>query len=113
MWGLVPCSSHSISHLWQPLHYPPIVCPPVAHTPQVVSFVDFVVSESCHTYSECNLFQSFLSAGKPVYNVEYSDSYSKANFLATVCPASKVQGISSILKQVDLYAQPRTGCPPL
>ena len=85
----------------------------MAHTPQVVSSADFVISESCHTYNQCNLNPSFLSAGKAEYNVEYTDSYSKATFLATECIASKVQGISSILKQVDLYAQPRTGCPPL
>ena len=57
-----------------------------------VSQFDFAVNEQCWQYSECDTYRPFISAGKPVYNIEYS-FYSDAAFLGKVRPPG---GMSSL-----------------
>ncbi|KAF2751548.1 glycoside hydrolase family 114 protein [Sporormia fimetaria CBS 119925] len=39
--------------------------------PDVLDFVDFSVNEECVEYAECETFQAFIKAGKPVFHIEY------------------------------------------
>jgi hypothetical protein len=40
-------------------------------TPQLQSYFDGALSEQCNQYKECEDFQPYLAAGKPVLNAEY------------------------------------------
>ncbi|KAF2669987.1 hypothetical protein BT63DRAFT_432522 [Microthyrium microscopicum] len=44
--------------------------------PQVTDHVDFAVNESCVQFNECELYDSFVGGGKPVFHIEYSSSTS-------------------------------------
>ncbi|EAL19698.1 hypothetical protein CNBG3260 [Cryptococcus deneoformans B-3501A] len=46
---------------------------------EIVEAFDFVVIESCHEYEECDIYDSFLAAGKPEIQIEYGD--------ITTCPS--------------------------
>ncbi len=46
---------------------------------------DFAVSESCFAEGWCGLWQPFLSAGKPVVAIEYTDEMGEDVFFQTVC----------------------------
>lgn len=79
--------------------------------PAVVPFVDFSVNEQCVQYNECESFQQFISAGKPVFHIEYpneeehSDSGVGAKLLDELCEKggrTKTSGFSTVLKKMNL-----------
>jgi len=41
--------------------------------PDLVTYFDYAINEQCNQYKECNLYDSWLDSGKPVYNIEYKD----------------------------------------
>jgi hypothetical protein len=43
--------------------------------PALVRNFDFSTNEQCHQYNECNLLAPFIKAGKPVFNIEYKQTY--------------------------------------
>lgn len=57
---------------------------------QVSGAVDWAVNEQCHQYAECSAYRSFIAAGKPVFNVEYSGS------LSTLCSKARTLKLSTI-----------------
>lgn len=59
---------------------------------------DFAVNEQCAEFRECERLKVFVTAGKPVFHVEYE--------LATTqfCPTTKALGLSSMRKHLDLDA---------
>ena len=63
----------------------------------LVSYYDFAVNEQCFQYSECDLLTPFISAQKPVYEIEYSTSTS-------ICGAANAAGFDTLLKNLDLGA---------
>ncbi|KAF4556679.1 Hypothetical protein D9617_1g085580 [Elsinoe fawcettii] len=80
---------------------------------QVLPNVHFSVNEQCHQYNECQTFQQFIKAGKPVFNIEYPDDIEGSNKMAVaeasddkkkMCnsPDTKSQGFSTVLKNMDL-----------
>ncbi|MGI5184978.1 endo alpha-1,4 polygalactosaminidase [Dactylosporangium sp. CA-152071] len=56
---------------------------------------DFAVNESCLQWKECALLTPFITAGKPVFHVEYK---------ASLCPTTAGLRFSSIRKNVRLDA---------
>jgi hypothetical protein len=64
---------------------------------------DGAVVESCFQFHECSLEQPFVTAGKPVYDIEYSVAPSR------FCPEARRRGFSAIFKRVSLFAY-RRGC---
>jgi hypothetical protein len=70
----------------------------------LVGYFDFAVNEQCNQYNECGALTPFISAGKPVFNVEYSGNP------ASYCPGLRALRISSIKKTLDLGATPRQAC---
>lgn len=73
---------------------------------QVVDLVDafdFAVVEECLSYGECDRYGPFVTAGKPVFLVEYELDIDE------VCEAARARGFSAITKDIDLDA-PRQGC---
>ncbi|MCP2328060.1 hypothetical protein HDA40_006567 [Hamadaea flava] len=65
---------------------------------------DFAVNEECAQYAECARLSVFVTAGKPVFHVEYD--LSPAQF----CPATRKLRFASMRKHLDLDAW-RSVCP--
>lgn len=63
---------------------------------QVAGSVDWAVNEQCHEYSECTAYRSFISSGKPVFNVEYKGT------LSTLCSKAKPLKLSTIKAPLSL-----------
>jgi hypothetical protein len=76
---------------------------------QLVGDFDFAVNEQCFANSnECGLLQPFLSAGKAVVQIEYSDQ--DGTTAAQFCPAANTAKRSAMLMTIDLPATPWTPC---
>jgi len=76
-------------------------------TPDLVGHMDFAVTESCYQDRWCDEMSTYIRAGKPVFDAEYTDrpiDFSKA------CEAARQQKIAMILKDRDLTA-PVFWCP--
>lgn len=71
---------------------------------QVVGMMQWEVNEQCVQYSECDAFQPFIEAGKPVFHVEYPSSAPSisATTKAKYCNDTTAVGFSSILKNLNL-----------
>ena len=61
-----------------------------------LSFLDWSVNEQCVQYTECDTFSPFISAGKPVFHIEYLDQSSDVQ---KDCYGPDTTGFSTILKQ--------------
>jgi hypothetical protein len=63
--------------------------------------VEFHVNEQCVQYGECDKFQPFIDAGKPVFHIEYPDDAPNvaADVKAKDCG---VTGFSSVMKKITL-----------
>jgi hypothetical protein len=61
------------------------------------------VNEQCVEYNECQLFQPFIAAGKPVFHIEYPAS-EKSFTQAQLCGQgdASVDRFSTVLKNMDL-----------
>ena len=59
---------------------------------------DFAVNEQCFQYRECDALRAFISAGKPVFHIEYKLSTSQ------FCSQARALGFQSLRKQLDLGA---------
>ncbi len=66
-----------------------------ALTPKLVNTLDFVVSESCFQDGWCHQVSPYISAGKPVFDVEYDDRPIR---FGKTCKAAQKMGISMVLK---------------
>ena len=66
--------------------------------PALLPSFDFAIDEQCFEYDECNLLTPFVSAGKPVFEIEYN--------LATkrFCTKAVALGFASMRKHLSLDA---------
>ncbi|HKC82414.1 MAG TPA: endo alpha-1,4 polygalactosaminidase, partial [bacterium] len=71
---------------------------------ELLPYFDFAINEQCQQFSECSTLDPFVSAGKPVFQVEYDVG------AGTVCPAANGANRNAILKSVDLFDVPWTPC---
>jgi hypothetical protein len=74
---------------------------------RVLEDVQFAVNEQCVQYSECDTWQPFVDAGKPVLNIEYPDDAPKISQKEKndVCGANGQEeddGFFTILKNMEL-----------
>ncbi|SHO56539.1 endo alpha-1,4 polygalactosaminidase [Vibrio quintilis] len=71
----------------------------------LVTHFDFAVNEQCFAYNECSVYENtFLSAGKAVFNLEYyqdgsEGEISSTEFLNSACPYFRQAGITGVWKQ--------------
>jgi hypothetical protein len=68
--------------------------------PQLIGYYEFTVNEQCFDYNECNTLTPFISANKPVFQIEYG-STALAN---TDCPKAKALGFETLIKDMNLDA---------
>jgi hypothetical protein len=66
--------------------------------PDLVSSFDFAIDEQCAQYKECPALSPFVSAGKPVFEVEYKLR------TARFCPQAAALGFSAMRKHLSLDA---------
>jgi hypothetical protein len=67
-------------------------------------YFDWALNEQCNEYSECSSLNVFITAGKAVFNAEYSGSAS------SVCPKMVTSKFSSLIKDLDLTASIKAEC---
>jgi len=65
---------------------------------ELVADFDWALVEQCFQYNECDAWQPFLAAGKPVMEVEYS--LAPARF----CPQARAMGFNAMAKHLSLDA---------
>ena len=70
-------------------------------TADLLDSVDWSLIEDCHVYGWCELLLPFIHAGKPVFQVEYSDSFRTTD---DFCSQSTRLGFSGMLKNRELDA---------
>jgi hypothetical protein len=72
---------------------------------------DFAVTEQCHEYEECELMESFVELGKPVFNAEYpGDGASGFALLDEYCVEAERVGIRTLILPIDLDGSWRLSC---
>lgn len=74
-----------------------------------VAAFDWNLNEECNQYSECDVLNGFIAAGKAVFQVEYTEN---GQTTAKFCPQDNAANFDGLLKHLDLGAwrQPcRTG----
>jgi len=77
----------------------------------LLEYFDFSVNEECHQYQECDTLVPFVSAGKPVLNVEYPDKAAEAESLAaSVCPKARTLNLRTLILPLDLDDSFRISC---
>ena len=76
---------------------------------ELVDWFDWQLNEQCFQYDECARLDPFLDADKPVLNIEYAPSWSKAAARADeICPTQG--GKSTLIKLMELGPE-RLACP--
>jgi endo-alpha-1,4-polygalactosaminidase (GH114 family) len=70
----------------------------------VLPLMQWSVNEQCEVYTECDQFQPFIAAGKPVFHIEYPDSAPDVTAAqkAKICGDKTAAGFSTVLKDMDL-----------
>jgi hypothetical protein len=66
--------------------------------PVLVNYFDWELNEECFYYDECNTLQPFITAGKPVFNIEYNLS------ISAFCPQANALNFNSLKKNLALDA---------
>ncbi|KAF7543328.1 hypothetical protein G7Z17_g10825 [Cylindrodendrum hubeiense] len=75
---------------------------------KVVGLVDFAVVEQCVEYEECDSYQPYIKAGKPVFLIEYPPSPDDMSTEAVeeTCPpsvkGSSTYGFTTVIKNLNL-----------
>ncbi|MFI6324441.1 endo alpha-1,4 polygalactosaminidase [Nonomuraea sp. NPDC050556] len=77
----------------------------------LVSFFDFAINEQCIQYSECGDYSQFTSAGKAVFQVEYTMN-GNSDTAGGRCATANTLNFNSIHKNKDatLFSQPYRPC---
>ncbi|KAJ4415472.1 hypothetical protein N0V85_002696 [Neurospora sp. IMI 360204] len=73
----------------------------------VLDVVQFSVNEQCAQYNECDVFEKFTAAGKPVFHIEYPSGAPKSikpKDSQKACGAAGADKFSTVLKNMDLNA---------
>ncbi|XP_035716571.1 uncharacterized protein LOC118439401 [Folsomia candida] len=69
---------------------------------ELVGNFDFAVVQNCSATNNCAVLGTFISSGKPVFDIESTDEYTETTFLRNVCPLVEETGISFILKNDEM-----------
>jgi hypothetical protein len=74
----------------------------------VLDIVQFSVNEQCSQYSECAAWTKFISAGKPVFHIEYpqgagsSVSVNTAQWCSKDSTGTNISDFSTVIKTQEL-----------
>jgi len=72
--------------------------------PDVVDLMQWAVNEQCAEYDECDAFQDFIHAGKPVFHIEYPSGapYVRQATNSQICEGPGATGFSTVMKKMNL-----------
>jgi hypothetical protein len=76
----------------------------VEQAAELLDDFDFAINEQCAQYSECDVYDAWITAGKAVLQVEYKKQPK------TFCPDAVASGRSTVKKGLKLGAKPWTPC---
>lgn len=77
----------------------------------LVAYVDLAVNEECFEHGECDAYNVFIQAGKPVLNAEYARKYvRRAKVREQLCQEARALGIRSLVLPLDLDGSFRFAC---
>ena len=76
----------------------------------LVDDFDFAVNEQCFAQNECEKLSPFIEKEKPVFNVEYTDSYLQNDAMAQLCNKAKDLHFSTNILPVELDGSWRYDC---
>lgn len=62
----------------------------------------FILQE-CVQYRECDDYEIFIEKNKPVFGIEYTEYFNEANFRSRACTLGEENGMSFILKHLELH----------
>jgi len=79
---------------------------------QLVDYYDFELNEQCHEFGECDVFNVFLAAGKPVLNAEYRATLAEAQAETALCAQAVGENIRTLILPLDLDDSFRVSCEP-
>lgn len=78
---------------------------------ELEEYFDLVVNEQCHEYDECDLYDSFITAGKPVLNAEYDKEYvNDSGARNSLCSDAQTENIRTLVLPLDLDDSFRYSC---
>ncbi len=78
---------------------------------ELVTYFDFAVNEQCFEYSECSTMESFITANKPVFNIEYQQKYvNRPLTLEALCSDSINKQFSTLVLPLELNDEFRISC---
>ena len=76
-------------------------------------YFDLAMNEQCHQFTECDLYQPFVTAGKPVLNVEYLEKYvQNISEFNTLCAQSDSLHLRTLILDIHLDGSLRQSCSP-
>ncbi len=69
-----------------------------------IDMMQWEVNEQCIQYDECESFQPFIAAGKPVFHIEYPSDVPlvSSSVKASICEDTTASGFSTVLKDLNL-----------
>lgn len=77
--------------------------------PKVLPYMQWSVNEECAEYDECDVYDAFTEAGKPVFHIEYpkgqdtnNNNTLSAKKIAYACDAPGTRNFSTIIKNMVL-----------
>jgi hypothetical protein len=72
--------------------------------PNVLGNMQWAVNEQCVQYDECDNWEAFIDAGKPVFGIEYPDGAPNVSTATKnqICGDSQRDGFSTLLKEMNL-----------
>lgn len=76
----------------------------------LVAVYDFAVNEQCHEYDECEALKPFITAGKPVFNIEYAATFLQDLGFTALCQDSKQRNFRTLTLALDLDDTLRKSC---
>jgi len=78
---------------------------------ELAEYFDLAINEQCHQYGECEAYNAFVAAGKPVFNAEYARIYqSEGSDRDALCAASKRLGMRTLVLSTALDDSYRYSC---
>ncbi len=72
-------------------------------TGALVRYFDFSLNEQCHEFEECDLYDVFVSEGKPVFNAEYDSE-------PDLCADTLDRDFRTLILPLDLDDSSRVSC---
>lgn len=77
----------------------------------LVDAFDFVISEQCFEYNECERYTPFIDAGKPVFNAEYPQPpFNDVQQFIGICEESARLGLATLVMPLALDDSFRIDC---